>query len=536
MFKAILLFYGLKPALQTGFRNANEFKRRSIQLIPVKFFTPFRASHQGAFVFALTLCASGLVCAQTDDPTDAPPAPDYLAKVRVYADTMLEKGTDHYGAQTTPMWASVIDTRTWTAPQKDVAPPAGIRPGDRALGGSNFYHDAVTTRVLNALSEASSDARYRAATDNYAAYFLAHAQNPDSGLLGWGEHIFYDIYGDRVTAQPDYLKQEWGGVFHELIEWTPPWDELWENDSQATTKAIAALRWHFYGEAPQSLYNRHAFWDVAGHEQPGGQPWIKHSALYAYSFAFLGAKTGDAQWTKWSQGAANLFWERRNPQTNLTLSCIDDPREDSRNASMGQTQWAYWTLKVAQLGGDDEMRSHALTMLKAYDRYFYNARNNSYRTSVALDGTPVKEAPIEIWSVSYGEPNLATYGRVAAYFAQSEKDDECVQIARRVAQLTAATPLPDQVSLEALAFALNLNLDLFDLTGEKIYLQDAQNYADQAVARFWVQNGGGGSFVRAQGDPYYEAKVGVGDLLSGLLRLDGRLNKRPDPKNVDWSF
>ena len=47
----------------------------------------------------------------------------------------------------------------------------------------------------------------------------------------------------------------------------------------------------------------------------------------------------------------------------------------------------------------------------------------------------------------------------------------------------------------------------------------------------------GGLFVRQPFDRYYEAKLGVGDLLAGLLRLyihqDSTIK---DPDLYDWSF
>jgi hypothetical protein len=52
-----------------------------------------------------------------------------------------------------------------------------------------------------------------------------------------------------------------------------------------------------------------------------------------------------------------------------------------------------------------------------------------------------------------------------------------------------------------------------------------------------VRNTDGGLFVREPGDAYYEAKVGVGDLLAGFTRLHIATNRYAnDPKLYDWSF
>ena len=73
-------------------------------------------------------------------------------------------------------------------------------------------------------------------------------------------------------------------------------------------------------------------------------------------------------------------------------------------------------------------------------------------------------------------------------------------MARRITGIAAKTPLPAEAPLDGVAFALNLNLDLYDLTGEKAYLDGARRYADVAIERFWVAHGKGGLFVRKAGD------------------------------------
>ena len=88
-----------------------------------------------------------------------------------------------------------------------------------------------------------------------------------------------------------------------------------------------------------------------------------------------------------------------------------------------------------------------------------------------------------------------------------------------------------------LAFALNLSLDIYDFTKQTGYLDDAKMYAGETIDRFWVKNPVGGLFVRESGDPYYEAKLGAGDLLAAFTRLHIHTNRyAADPKLYDWSF
>jgi hypothetical protein len=449
----------------------------------------------------------------------AAPRPVYLDRVRRFADTLLACGIDRFGPAATPAWAGVIDTHDWSVPQKGVPAPPGIRESDRAVGGANLYHDAVTLRVLLALSDITGDERYGRAVRQYIAWFLAACRSPETGLLAWGEHLYYDFFRDAVAVERRH---------HELLEWTPPWDLLWEADPKATAAAIAGLRFHHYEDRPGSLFNRHANWGKAEFQKQGGQPWIKHSGLYAYSFAFLHKRSGEAKWMDWALAEAGLYWDRRNPDTGLTLSCIDDPREGSRQSGSGQFLLAYWLRKAAvEAPGEARFRERALVFVKSWERAAWREDHGAYSAMLRLDGTPAGAGLMPPWHFAYGESSLLPFGRVAAYFAGLDGDGQMRRAARRVAEIAARTPVPDNASVEALGYALNLALDIGDTAA-------ARRYADLACERFWHADSGRGLFVRLAGDRYYEAKTGVGDLLAGLLRLDAQLSG--SALRGDWTF
>ena len=454
---------------------------------------------------------------------------DYLSYVQKFADTLLAAGLDVYGPKKTPLWAGVIDARTLTAPRDGVPALPGVRDHDRAVGGCNLYHDVVTLRVFRILSVLTGDPKYAGAARRYMDYFLRHAQNPDTGFLAWGEHLYYDFFRDEVVAERNY---------HELLEWTPPWPQLWEVNPEATARAIQALRFHYYADDPEQHFNRHAWWDKPEHQQLPGQPWIKHSGLYAYSFMFLHKETNHRRWLAWSRGAGELYWNHRNPETHLTLSCIGNPRDCARSASSQTPLLAYWLLKSYQLSPrETQMWNYAVTLLKAYDRYAYDKERDAYVAYINLDGAALGEETVRPWSHAYGSPTILPFGRVAAYFARSEEDPAFLEMARRVARIVKAAPMPEYCSIQGPGFALNLSLDLYGLTRESKYLTEARSYANTAIKRFWVENPTGGLFVRQPDDPYYEAKVGVGDLLAGLLRLHIQTQRSvKDPGLYDWSF
>ncbi len=178
-------------------------------------------------------------------------------------------------------------------------------------------------------------------------------------------------------------------------------------------------------------------------------------------------------------------------------------------------------------------------MLKSIDRYSWNPEAGAYYSSLTLDGKPIapesgQESPfLKAWVSGYGVSSILTVGRIAAYFARFEKDGQFLEMAKRTVQITRKEPLPDHFVAENMADAIHLSLDLYDLTGEKAYLAEARKYADLSIARLWKN----GLFVRQTNDPYYEAKLGVGDLVAGLLRLHLTLHpEETKGRKYDWSI
>jgi hypothetical protein len=232
----------------------------------------------------------------------------------------------------------------------------------------------VSLRVFHALAELTGDAKYMRAAREYASAFMRLTQNPATGLLGWGEHLYYDFYKDKVAAERRS---------HELIEWTPPWDLLWRENPEATAKAVAGIRYHYYENNPLALFNRHAYWDRAELQPPGGQPWIKHTGLYAYSFAFLYSKTREKTWRDWALGTGSLYWRHRDVTTNLTQGCIGDPRPTSAHSSVGTVYLAYWLLQAWRLMPEEtELRDHAVALLDAFLKYHYDPERKVFRTGM----------------------------------------------------------------------------------------------------------------------------------------------------------
>lgn len=452
----------------------------------------------------------------------------YLRYTAAFSNTLIESGRDVHGAVATPMWVGVIDASDLSVPDADVPALEGTREEDRAVGGSNLYHDAMTLRTFYALSEETNDRAYQDAADAYIQSYLQRATSPASGLIAWGEHLYYDVFSDEVV-----LESKW----HELLESTPPWDLLHRVDPGATERAISGLRYHFLADDPLSLYDRHAQWASGTFQNGSPRSWIKHAALFAYSFMFLHRETADERWSEWGNGTASLFWTRRHEETGLVHNLIQDTVFPQR-AGPGMVLLAYWVLKASQQdGGGQSLRHQALTYLSAFNDYFYSAETGGFHQWVLVDGSDKSPSNVSPWGLSYADVGLLRVGRIGAYAAATEGNPSSRLLAERVGEIVRATGRVDQVTPLQYGLAVHLMLDLHQLTGRTGYLLDAREFADEAIELLWVGGEERGLFVRTSGDRFYEAKEGAGELVSALLRLHLQITGADDAARLrQWSF
>ncbi|MGB3585253.1 MAG: hypothetical protein WBA23_01880 [Tunicatimonas sp.] len=458
--------------------------------------------------------------------------------MQTFADTLLSVGLDAYGPVTTPMWAGVIDTRDRTVPIRGVPPTEGVRPHDRSVGGANYYHDVVTLAVFDQLTEVTGDDQYQQAAHDYSEAFLERAQHPETGLFGWGEHLYYSFFTDTVSVAEDRLINFRPGfrMPHELIAWTPPWTRLYAIDSTRTRRAIEGLKYHFNGPDVQThLFNRHAVWNSVEYQQEV-MPWIKHAALYAYSFGFLYQQTGNESYLEKSWQIGSLYWKLRDRRTDLVFGCLYhfSPNGGGKDASLSNTAlYTYWLYKAGEVNDNSEMKQQAITLLKAYDRHGWNEEQQQYYSALNLDGSPLENSQWATpWKKGYGSSSLLTLGRVAAYMSKQESTDRLIAVVEKALAVSNSQPVPESFTAQNIGEAIQANLDGYELTENKEYLEKAQQYADTAIEHLWQD----GLFVRQKDDPYYEAKLGVGDLLSGLLRLHVIQNNVAESASIDWSF
>ncbi|MEM1327859.1 MAG: hypothetical protein AAGI23_18005 [Bacteroidota bacterium] len=473
-------------------------------------------------------------------------AQSYFDYAQTFADTLLHHATDKVGDRTTAMWGGVINAKTGQLPTPDiqVEPTEGTRLHDRAVWGSNYYHDVHTIKLMQLLTDMTGDNQYQKAAEAYTKDFLIYTQHPTTGLLGWGEHLYYHFYEDTVGVAEGVKSKR--NRDHEFLADTPNWELLWQMDSTRTRRAIEGLQYHFRGARTQSyLFNRHAFWNLRKPEaddwrkhqyQRDGQPWIKHSSLNAQAFHFLYTKTGDKKWKEWSEGVGQLYWRHRNQETQLVPGCIDDQRAFAARANLNEISLlVYRLLKIYEQDASAVWaKEQAITLFKAAEKYCWDEKAKRYLIAVETDGSLTEQEYYGVFGTGYTPNSILTFGRVAAYFAHHFPEDKHYKtMLKRALNQVDQAELPKQYVINGLADVIHLYLDgcaLFELPD---YLKQAKKYANIGIEQLYVN----GFFVRQPNDEYYEAKLKTGNFVLGLLRL--HLAEHPEKVvdlKADWSF
>jgi hypothetical protein len=315
-------------------------------------------------------------------------------------------------------------------------------------------------------------------------------------------------------------------------------------DTAGVRKAISGVRGHFRSPVTQSfLYNRHARWnkiekpEYRGLEQyqDGGQAWIKHSGLQCYSFTFLYNKTKNPEWKRWALGSGNLFWNYRNPATNLVVGCIDDPRPTGKYSSLTSTALlCYYLLKASRLNPEfNDLGKRAEIMLKASEKYSWNPDKKAYHALIDLNGKPVGEDMVSVVVTGYGGADMLLFGSIAAYFYKTTGDKAYLAMVKKVADQVKNHVWPENFVINSLASNLQFSLDAYELLGDERMYRKAKDLAEIGIKTLWS----GKIFVREPRDPYYEAKLGTNLLVTGFLRLHYlEKNQAAEASIARWSL
>lgn len=178
---------------------------------------------------------------------------DYLQLVKDYADAMITHGRDTYGRSHSPLFASALNRQTMSIGSFPEIP--GVRKGDRSVTGANPQTEYGLYKILYRLSAITGVTHYAEEADKALAYFFTHCQSPETGLMTWGEHLFWDFKRDARGGNDR---------FHEIGGAWPFWDRCYQLASEACWR-FALGQWdHQIGDKESGDFSRHARWSQHG--------------------------------------------------------------------------------------------------------------------------------------------------------------------------------------------------------------------------------------------------------------------------------
>ncbi|MCC6580137.1 MAG: hypothetical protein IT440_06815 [Phycisphaeraceae bacterium] len=471
----------------------------------------------------------------------------YDVAVRQCLDNLLTHGTDRYGPVKSAMLMSVIDVRTHEAPEHpellDGMLRGQERPGRCNPGGSDLWEDQPLLHALYHATTRSGDNRYARAADDYIRAFFQHAIKPN-GMIGWGSHLFYNAYTEKV-------EDDRFGHFHEILILLAEWEAMWRVDPAVVQREIEGIwQWHIFNKTT-GQHNRH---DDGG----PGCDFAFSSSSFIHAFAFLAKQTGDRAWTDRAKLVADWHWNHRHPRTNLfpdSPANAGNGRYDGFHcftADVGPHISAL--LRSYELTGEPHFREVAVTYLKAWLKYAWDEKAGRFFAAVKLDGTPIPErakaAGYDVWmptgysetwpSDMYSYDNTLPAAQACLDGYEVTKDAELLDGARKWGrhirasfppaigfrwrqELEAAMPEAREKGgayAEGYGRAIDFFVRLHRATSDRKDLDTAQALADEAVLKL-CENG----WIKGHtGKPYYQSTDGVGLLLGALLDLSEAVN------------
>lgn len=455
---------------------------------------------------------------------------NWLAPVCATLNSLARHGTDRYGIVHSPIWMAVLDAETLEAPRHPLPLDEDVRVqrrGRRAPGGSNLFLDQAMLRAARRVSELTDQAHYVEAAQRYAAYYLEHFIDSQTGLIEWGPHNFVNAFEDVVTFRD--------GHFHEIHAWMPSWDFLHACNPSAIEDEIEQIwQWHFNHETAQ--FGRHP-------ERGRGCSFAMTGGEFTAAFAFAHNATGEPVWLERALRTARVHWVARNSQTNLIPNQAE--WEDRFDAYTTDTSvsglWCGRLLVAAELTGSAELFEMAVLELKAFSQYQWDFAGHPWG-QLNLDGTPVhgprvpipsgvapRDVPYACWAprgeldlwpaymLGYEFPHETALAYVHAFSFTG--DPEMREGAMRWADVYAADEKPLRARGGTYAQHYGMIISFFSelavAARDRKHLATAEAYARQAVELLF----NGKIFRGHPAKPYYEAADGVGFLCHGLVQL-----------------
>lgn len=465
--------------------------------------------------------------------------PDYLKHVRSYADTLIQKGRDQYGAAHSPLFAVTLDKKTMKLPtpeeqkrlyqiRKDDWENWGIRNADRCFVGANPMQDQNLYQILYALSEVTGDRHYAEEADRTLKWFFENCQSKETGLLAWGEHIGWDFNHEAVVAKSE---EE---LHHEFSRPWLLWDRSFKLSPGPCAQFADGLWEHQISDHKTGQYSRHA--GYLKHRTDIGAEFPRHGGFYIATWAETYKRTKNKTLLTAIECLINYCERVRNPETGAIPCCTTPDRITimwpESNLSLAVDLWNGASAVPAELAA--KMRRLASAIDRVYLKLDHDFGPNGKGFVAGADTRTLKRkteggwTDTDMWATSYGKPTDAQVAMLCYMRYQQVKTDGLRHLVLQAAGRYVANDPDREMGLhpKTIGQVISLMLAAHEITGEKKYLDRAQHFGQMSVRLFLSDGPLPGATVKYT---HYEAISGADTLMMALLDLWGQ-NQKPAKK------
>lgn len=471
----------------------------------------------------------------------------FVALMRQHYDRVMAVGTDNYGSNTSGLWLASVDIHKGGQPEN---PDPKVKRAYRQIHaprGSNLYWDQPYVVAAVHLSRLTGDPRYQAAAERYVRDFLARCVSDKNGLFLWGNHLYYDVFTDKIVG--------FSGSHHEARPLSCAWKLFWGISPEKTERCIRSIGIQHVKDPQTGLFCRHA--SVTATEPPSGgdkgtHPFLESGGIIVESLGWLYAQTGrkDESLKERALRVARYSYSQRDEKTGLLRNQPVVKRWDYYASTTEVGLWAGCLLRSAEYTGAEEFRAMARDAMAAYLRYGYDAKAERFHGQLNVaDGTPRKperkdgagEATIyqpgeyaDLWEPLFPTHNYPmSMAEACLTLWEQTRDAQFQQAVRRFARLIAIST-PANGGRGAYADQYGRCIHFLTRAGKSLndpqLLAQARSLAAEAVSH--LHSPQAGMFRSHPGEDRCDAVDGLGILFLSLLDLETGTD--PDPMGFGW--
>lgn len=461
--------------------------------------------------------------------SERPPSQDFLAIARNYADAMIAHGRDRYGDVHTPMFAAALSRETMQLGSRDeFGSIQGIREIDRSLGGANPWDHLALYPLLFHLADFTGDPSYAEKATSALEYFFQNTQSPETGLMAWGDHIYWDFHTNSMG----------GYRYHEIAGAWPFWDLVYELAPEAAWRFALGLWNHQVADQETGNFSRHALYSEHGPEKSRDFPRYAGQMILIWADAWSRPENAEKDERDEMIRAIRTLVSRMERNMKLGAAGYLVAHEEAdyvwpfSNLELARSVWeAIPLVRDADVGLAEQMKTLALRQDKDYLRAPHRILDGGgFATTLHSETGEARVRSMNqpyssTWSTGYGHGIHAEYGnRLLGRYRQLVDAYPEMAEQYRLFGLTAADkylteePDPDEfVTPRIFTNIIVLLLEAWHLTGNHAYLERADFYGSTAVSFFMEDDN---PLPKASNHHHhYEAKTGGADLMFALFAL-----------------